>query len=142
MHSAGGTSAGRKRKIKSCLGQVTISSKQAIRLKLRKGTRLSPHIEKCCLLLVSNESFINAEEDIQVLTGIKIPHTTQHRLINNYHLPETKITKRAKTLSVDGGTVRLRTKLGHKSEWKNAAHSRRPPLGGFEAIASASNQDS
>lgn len=119
MHSAGGTSAGRKRKIKSCLGQLTISSKQAIKLKLRKGTRLSPQIEKCCLLLVSNESFVSAEEDIQILTGIKVPHTTQHRLINNYHLPEPKITKRAKSLSVDGGTVRLRTPLGQQSEWKN-----------------------
>ena len=119
MHTAAGTSAGRNRQIKSCLGRVTISSKQATKLKLRKGTRLSPHLEKCCLLLVSNESFINAEEDIQVLTGIKIPHTTQHRLINNYNLTEPKITKRVKSLSVDGGTVRLRTKLGHKSEWRN-----------------------
>lgn len=119
MHSAGGTSAGRKRNIKSCLGQLTISSKQAIKLKLRKGTRLSPQIEKCCLLLVSNESFVSAEKDIQILTGIKVPHTTQHRLINNYHLSEPKITKRAKSLSVDGGTVRLRTPLGQQSEWKN-----------------------
>jgi len=101
------------------LGQITISSKQARKLKLRKGTRLSPHLEKCCLLLVSNESFANAEQDIKVLTGIKISHSTQHRLVNNYHLPDPKITNRAESLSVDGGTVRLRTKLGKKSEWKN-----------------------
>ena len=87
-------------------------------------------MEKCCLLLVSNESFTNAEQDLKFLTGVKIPHSMQHRLINNYHLPETKITNRVKSLSVDGGTVRLRTPLGQKSEWKNAAHSRRPPLGG------------
>jgi len=37
------------------------------------------------LLLVSNESFTNAEQDIKVLTGVKISHSTQHRLINNYH---------------------------------------------------------
>jgi hypothetical protein len=94
---------------------------------LRKGTRLSPHLEKCCLLLVSNESFTNAEQDIKVLTGVKIPHSTQHRLINNYHLPEPKIKRRVKSLSVlkdtashmDGGTVRLRTPFGEKSEWKN-----------------------
>lgn len=90
-----------------------------MRLKLKKGTRLSPHIEKCCLLLVSNESFTNAEQDLKVLTGVKVPHSTQHRLINNYHLPEPKITRRAKSLSVDGGTVRLRIELGQKSEWKN-----------------------
>ena len=62
---------------------------------------------------------MNAEKDIQLLTGVKIPHSTQHRLVNNYHLPEPKIKHRAKSLSVDGGTVRLRTKLGQKSEWKN-----------------------
>jgi hypothetical protein len=71
------------------------------------------------LLLAANESFINAEKDIEILTGFKIPHTTQHRLINNYQLPEPKVTKKAKSLSVDGGTVRLRTTLGGKSEWKN-----------------------
>ena len=76
-------------------------------------------MEKCCLLLVGNESFANAEKDIQILTGIKIPHSTQHRIVNSYQLPEPKITKRATALSVDGGTVRLRTPLGHKSEWKN-----------------------
>lgn len=68
---------------------------------------------------MSNESFANAEQDIKILTGVKIPHSTQHRLIKNYHLPEPKIKGKVKSLSVDGGTVRLRTKLGQKSEWKN-----------------------
>ena len=86
---------------------------------MKKGTRLSPHVEKCCLLLIGNESLVNAERDIETLTGIKIPHSTQHRIVNNYHLPEPKITKRASSLSVDGGSVRLRTALGPKSEWKN-----------------------
>jgi hypothetical protein len=90
-----------------------------MRLKLRKGNRLSPQIEKCCLLLVGNESFANAERDLEFLTGVKVAHSTQHRLVNSYQLPEPKIIKRAKSLSVDGGTVRLRTSLGQQSEWKN-----------------------
>ena len=53
------------------------------------------------------------------MTGIKVPHSTQHRLINSYQLPEPKIIKRADSLSVDGETVRLRTSLGKPSEWKN-----------------------
>lgn len=80
---------------------------------------MSPNLEKCCLLLVSNESFVNAEKDIEILTGVKISHSTQHRLVNNYHLPEPKIKRRVDSLSVDGGTVRRRTPLGQKSEWKN-----------------------
>ena len=68
---------------------------------------------------MGNESFINAERDIEMLTGIKIPHSTQHRLVNRYPLPEPKITHKADTLSVDGGSVRIRTPQGQKSEWKN-----------------------
>ena len=68
---------------------------------------------------MSNESFANAEQDIKILTGVKVPHSTQHRLINNYRLPEPKIKARVKSLSVDAPTVRLRTRLGQKSEWKN-----------------------
>ena len=71
------------------------------------------------MLLVGNESFVNAERDLEILTGIKIPHSTQHRLANSYQLPEAKIINRAESLSVDGGTVRLRTPLGKQSEWKN-----------------------
>ena len=77
---------------------------------------MSPQIEKCCLLLVANESFANAERDLEILTGVRIPHSTQHRLVNNYQLPEAKISKKAESLSVDGGSVRLRTQLGEKSE--------------------------
>ena len=80
---------------------------------------MSPHLEKCCLRLVANESFINAERDMEVLTGIKIAHSTQHRIVNNCHLPEPIIKKRADSLSVDGGSVRVRTPLGQASEWKN-----------------------
>lgn len=71
------------------------------------------------MLLVANESFTNAEQDIEILTGFKIPHSTQHRLVNNYQLPEPKISKKVQSLSLDGGTVRVRTPLGSKSEWKN-----------------------
>lgn len=61
---------------------------------------------------------MNAEKDIELLTGIRIPHSTQHRLGLNYEVELTKITKRAEALSVDGGSVRIRTPLGEKSEWK------------------------
>ena len=79
---------------------------------------------------------MNAERDLEILTGIIVPHSTQHRLVNNYQLPEPKIVKRVKSLSVRKaklfqssktticayalrGTVRLRTPSGKQSEWKN-----------------------
>ena len=33
-------------------------------------------------------------------------------------------------IDVDGGSVRIRTPQGQSCEWRNAAYSRRPPLGG------------
>ena len=79
------------------------------------------------MLLAGNESFVNAGRDREILTGITVPHSIQHRLANSYHLPETNIIKRVNSLSVlkdtashiDGGTVRLRTPSGKQSEWKN-----------------------
>ena len=55
----------------------------------------------------------------EILTGIKVAHSTQHRLVNRYQLPQPKTTKRANSLSVDDKTVRLRTPQGRPCEWKN-----------------------
>ena len=57
--------------------------------------------------------------DLEILTGIKIPHSTQHRLVNNYQLPEPMVRKRATSDRVDGGSVRIRTPLGQACEWRN-----------------------
>ena len=82
-------------------------------------------MEKCCLLLVANESFENAVilpqavEDIEMLTGIKVSSSSQHRLVKKYELKETLAKGRINTLSIDGGKVRLRTELGEKSQWKD-----------------------
>ncbi len=68
---------------------------------------------------------MNVERDLELLTGIvgaycscAPTHSTQHRLGLNHQVELTEITKRAEALSVDGGSVRIRTPLGEKSEWK------------------------
>jgi len=119
FYSAGGTASGRKRTIKSCVGEITLSSKQAQKLGVNKGSRLSPHLEKCCLLLVGNESFANAERDLKMLTGIYVSHSTQHRLLERYKLLPPETTEKVEALSIDGGNVRLRTHEGEESVWKN-----------------------
>jgi hypothetical protein len=42
-------------------------------------TRHSPLLEKCCLLLSANESYQNAENDLLLLTGLKVGHSTRLR---------------------------------------------------------------
>ena len=61
---------------------MTISEKQAQKLKVKKRTQWSPYLEKCCLLLSANESYKRAEEDLKVLTGIEVSHSTQHRMVH------------------------------------------------------------
>jgi hypothetical protein len=96
-----------------------LSSKQAQKLGANKGSRLRSHLEKSCLLLVGNESFANAERDLKMLTGIYVPHSTQHRLLERYKLLPPETTETVEALSIDGGNVRLRTPLGKESVWRN-----------------------
>ena len=42
-----GTDKGRPRTVKSCVGELKITEKQAEKLNLKKSTRLAPLFEKC-----------------------------------------------------------------------------------------------
>ncbi|MDV3000603.1 MAG: ISKra4 family transposase ISMae18 [Chroococcopsis gigantea SAG 12.99] len=90
LSTATQTSAGRARKIKSIVGAVKITSRQSEKLSLKKNTRNSPFLEKCCLLLTANCSFQNAEVDIEKLTGIKVSSSSQHRLVEKYDFPTVR----------------------------------------------------
>jgi hypothetical protein len=85
---------------------------------LEKGKRQSPYLQKCCLLLSANESYARAEEDIATLTGIKISHSTQQRLVHRTNWEEPKLEKPNEEMSLDGGMIRVRTEKGKPCEWK------------------------
>lgn len=68
---------------------------------------------------MANESFENAEKDIEIMTGMKVSHGSQHRLVQRYKFAEAEAQEKVDTLSVDGGKVRLRTHLGDPSEWRD-----------------------
>lgn len=98
---------------------LSITDKQASRLGLAPRHHLSPVLEKCCLRLSANESYQNAEVELEALTGIKVGHTTLHRMVQRQQveLPEPKqsITE----VSIDGGKVRLRAGEGKESYWRD-----------------------
>ena len=119
IETSSGTSAGRKRPIASILGQLSVSEKQAQWLEVKAYTRWSPYLEKCCLLLSANESYERAAEDIQVLTGIAVSHSSQQRLVHRQTFALPKVEQSVDELSVDGGKVRLRTPKGQPSEWRD-----------------------
>lgn len=96
-----------------------MSEKQAQILDVKAYTRWSPYLERCCLLVSANESYERAAEDIEVLTGVKVSHSTQQRLVHRqtFELPQVEGT--VEEMSVDGGKVRLRTPQGQPSEWRD-----------------------
>lgn len=81
--------------------------------------RLSPLVEKSCLLLSANVSYENAERDLKLLTGISVSHSTQQRLVQRTEWIEPKASKPVEALSIDGGKVRLRTPKGEPSQWRD-----------------------
>ncbi|MBC6481617.1 MAG: hypothetical protein GDA56_31545 [Hormoscilla sp. GM7CHS1pb] len=76
-------------------------------------------MERCSLLLTANESYAHAEQDILMLTGMKVSHSTQHRLVHRSEFPLAKAKEPVKAVSADGGKVRLRTPKGEPSQWKD-----------------------
>ncbi len=98
---------------------MPISQKQAQRLSVSPHSRWSPCLEQCCLLLSANESYQRAAEDIEVLTGLKVSHSTQQRLVQRYTFDLPQDLPMVEELSVDGGKVRLRTPLGLVSQWQD-----------------------
>jgi len=114
-----GIHKGRTRQLKSCVGKLTLTKKQASRLGVPPYKRLSPLLEICCLLLSANESYQDAEADIETLTGVKVGHSTQHRQVQTteWSLPQAK--QAISEVSVDGGKVRLRGEKGQASYWRD-----------------------
>jgi hypothetical protein len=98
---------------------LSISEKQAQILDVEAYTRWSPHLVKCCLLLSANESYARAAEDIAVLTGIAVPHSTQQRLVHRQTWEDPQVSQPAAEMSVDGGKTRLRTPTGEPCEWRD-----------------------
>jgi hypothetical protein len=103
--------------IKTCVGQLTVSEKQAKKLNIKPRVRLSPQIEKSCLLLSANVSYENAARDYKELTGIEVGHSTQQRLVHRTQWTVKSAMGTIVALSVDGGKARIRTPEKGPNGW-------------------------
>lgn len=101
------------------MGELRITEKQAQKLEIKAHSQLSPQLEKCCLLLSANASYARAEEDIEVLTGIKVSHSTHQRLVHQGQIPEQIATEEIEAISIDGGKARIRTEKGDACVWRD-----------------------
>ena len=82
-------------------------------------TRLSPLLELCCLRLSANESYQNAEAEIEALTGVKVSHSTQQRRVIRQEMPTPEAKQAVGEVSIDGGKVRLRGQPGEGGYWRD-----------------------
>ncbi len=105
--------------MKSTLGELTITIRQAERLGVRSHRQLSPHLENCCLRVSANVSYEHAARDVAYLTGIRVPAKTQQRLVHQQTFAQPTANEAVNELSVDGGKVRIRTPLGEICQWKD-----------------------
>lgn len=105
--------------MKSCVGVLKLKADQAEKLGVKPRTQLSPLLEKCCLRLAANESYQSAEAEIEALTGVKVGHSTQQRLVLRQDLPLPLALQAVSEVSVDGGKVRLRGATGEGSHWRD-----------------------
>lgn len=114
-----GTQAGKRRTLKSTLGELELTTRQAQKLAVQPYRQLSPHLENCCLRLSANVSYEQAEQDVAYLTGIRVPAKTQQRLVHaqTFALPTEQ--EAIAELGVDGGKVRVRTPLGEECQWRD-----------------------
>jgi len=88
-------------------------------LEVKAYTRWSPYLEQCCLLLSANESYERAAEDIEVLTGVRVSHSSQQRLVHRQTFDLKQVEQAIEEMSVDGGKVRLRTPHGEACQWRD-----------------------
>jgi len=114
-----GTRVGKVRRVKSCVGVLKLKAKQAQRLGLEPHSRLSPLRQKCCLRRSANESYQSVEAEIAALTGVKVGHSTQQRLVLRQDLPLPQALQSVSEVSVDGGKVRLRGKPQEGCYWRD-----------------------
>ena len=101
------------------LGELKLKAKQLQKLGLKTRNRLSPLLQKCCLRLSANISYQNAKIEIEALTGVKVSHSTQQKLVlsQDFQLPQAK--QSVTSVSVDGGKVRLRGKPKAGCHWRD-----------------------
>lgn len=112
-----GTQKGRARRLRSCVGIIPLTEKQAQRLELSLHSRISPLLKKCCLRVSANASYQKAEEEIEALTGMKVGHTALHRAVEKAEFSPPDAIAAVTEVSVDGGKARLRKETATGSQW-------------------------
>ena len=74
---------------------------------------------KCCWVASAKSSYEEAEQDLALMMGIKVGHSSLHRLVQKSDFPQADSKQKVDSLSVDGGKIRLRTEKPGPCEWRD-----------------------
>lgn len=81
---------------------------------------MSPGLEKCCLRVCAKTSYQQAEEDLRELMGIKVGHSSLHRLVQRKELPLAQSESQGISgVSIDGGKICLRGEEEDGGQWRD-----------------------
>lgn len=75
-------------------------------------------LERCCLRVSANASYVHAAQDVELFTGIQVSAKTQQRLVQRQMFEPPQVSEVVEETSIDGGSVRLITQPGHPPRWK------------------------
>jgi hypothetical protein len=84
---------------------VNISHKQARALGLSRKTPISPGLEKSCLRACAKASDEQASADVEQMMGIKVGHSTLHRMVARVGLSPSIAKQASEGMSIDGGKI-------------------------------------
>ena len=69
--------------------------------------------------MCANESYQKAEAEVEALTGMRVGHSSLHRLVQQQDLAPPDAKQAVNEVSLDGGKVRLRGAPGAGSYWRD-----------------------
>ncbi len=115
-----GTTQGKNRTLKSCIGELKLNAQQLQRLGINARSRVSPFFETCCLRVCANVSYAHAQEDLKLLLGMDAAHSSLQRCVARQDLNLPEPNEIIQSMSLDGGKVRLRSPhIGEPSYWRD-----------------------
>jgi hypothetical protein len=97
-----GTTQGKERTLKSCIGELKLKAQQLKRLGICAYQRVSPFFETCCLCVCANESYQHAQEDLKLLLGMDAAHSSLHRCVERQELSLPESGEIIQSMSLDG----------------------------------------
>jgi len=91
------------------IGEFEGSKKELKKLEFEEKSGMSPALKETCLIIGANESYQNAEKDLERLTGIFVSSSTVHELVNKTELEEDCPDEVIEEICVDGGNMSMKS---------------------------------